>query len=342
MLSLSLLLALAADPVASPVPPAPPAGATRAETVSPATNPGSWVTPDDYPARALRDEREGIVGFRLAVGIDGLPSQCDITAPSGDAELDDKTCQLLMERARFTPARDESGQKVASSYTNRIRWQIPDSSEAALASSGFRADESRESWPRGPIAAASMSMIDLASHYPPAARAERMEGEVQMLLGIDAAGVLTSCDVVEGSMSADLDIAACDLMRKEGSFRPALDSDGKPVRGTLPANFRWVLPHDPDTAPGAGLERPLRKFPMSEPGSSTVSVLVGADGKVAECKFSAAGAAQPMTNPCDRIGGPIRYLPFVDADGRPVAKRISGRFELTVEDAGTATKAAAE
>lgn len=334
MLSLSLLFALAGDPV----PPAPPAEPVHAEAVSPATNPGSWVTSDDYPPRALRDEREGAVGFRLSVGVDGLPSGCEVTASSGDADLDNKTCQLLMERARFTPARDESGRKVASSYSNRIRWQIPDTDGGAVASAGFQADANRESWPRGPIAAESMSMIDLASHYPPAARAERVEGAVQMLLGIDAAGVLTSCDIVEGSMSADLDAAACDLMRTEGSFHPALDSDGKPVRGTLPANFRWVLPRDSDAAQ----ERPLSKFPMSEPGLSTVSVVVGADGKVAECKFSATGGAERMTNPCDRVGGTMRYIPFVDANGRPVAKRINGRFELIVEDAGTATGAAAQ
>ncbi|MGV1683976.1 TonB family protein [Sphingopyxis sp. NJF-3] len=339
MLSLSLLLALAADPSR---PPAPPPATMRAGPPSPATSPGSWVTPDDYPARARRDEREGVVGFRLTVDADGLPSGCDVTASSGHADLDEKTCQLLMERARFTPARDENGQKVASSYTNRIRWQLPDVYAAALANAGFQFDESRESWPRSPIATTETAAIDAAAHYPPAARAARVEGAVQMLLGIDAAGLLAGCKVVESSMSAALDAAACDLMRTEGRFLPALDSDGKPVRGTLPAIFRWVLPRGADASSGAVPERPLSKFPMSEPGFSTMSILVGADGKVADCKYSAGGVAERMTNPCDEVGGSIRYIPFVDADGQPVAKRITGRMDLIVEDAEAAKKGEAK
>ena len=70
---------------------AAPADAPESETsFRPVTNPGGWVTTDDYPAAALRDEHEGITGFRLSIAPDGLPRRCAVTSSSGHAELDDR------------------------------------------------------------------------------------------------------------------------------------------------------------------------------------------------------------------------------------------------------------
>src|SRR6478752_462451 len=55
-------------PTAPPAPPPPrftPKGAT------PKGNPGSWATTDDYPSRALREEREGVTRFTVTVSPEG-------------------------------------------------------------------------------------------------------------------------------------------------------------------------------------------------------------------------------------------------------------------------------
>ncbi|MCF8709826.1 energy transducer TonB [Rhizorhapis sp. SPR117] len=109
-------------PVAPPAPP-PPKQAAKAAT--PRGNPGSWVTPDDYPSRALREERAGTTGFRLSVGADGKVTDCQVTSSSGSNDLDTEACKMLMRRARFRPAEDTSGNPMASSYSSRVVWQIP-------------------------------------------------------------------------------------------------------------------------------------------------------------------------------------------------------------------------
>src|SRR3546814_985901 len=58
-------------PVAAPPPPPPPPPKQAAKPASPRGNPGTWVTPDDYPSRALREEREGTTGFKLAIDANG-------------------------------------------------------------------------------------------------------------------------------------------------------------------------------------------------------------------------------------------------------------------------------
>jgi protein TonB len=108
---------------APPPPPAPPRAATKA---APRGNPGTWATPNDYPSRALREERTGTTTFRVTVGTDGRVVDCQVTGSSGHPDLDQATCANVQRRARFKPATDTEGNPVQDTYSNRVRWVIPD------------------------------------------------------------------------------------------------------------------------------------------------------------------------------------------------------------------------
>jgi len=113
-------------PTAPPAPPPPPPKPSVAKGATSRGSEGTWVTPDDYPSRALREEREGVVGISFDVGADGRATNCQVTAPSGSPDLDSATCAPFMRRARFNPAQDAAGAKIAQTgVTRRIRWQIP-------------------------------------------------------------------------------------------------------------------------------------------------------------------------------------------------------------------------
>jgi protein TonB len=107
-------------------PPAPvPAPRVQPKQATPRGNPANWATTNDYPTRALREEREGTTSFRVTVGPDGRVTSCDITSSSGSDDLDAATCANVTRRARFNPATDGEGQPTTGSYSNRIRWVIP-------------------------------------------------------------------------------------------------------------------------------------------------------------------------------------------------------------------------
>ncbi|MEZ5655953.1 MAG: energy transducer TonB [Sphingobium sp.] len=110
-------------PVLPPTPAPPPRPATKA---TPRGNPGNWVTSDDYPSRALREERQGTVGVRLAVGTNGRPTDCSIVSSSGHADLDAEACRLLMRRARFRAAEGSDGNAMTDSWSSRFVWRIPE------------------------------------------------------------------------------------------------------------------------------------------------------------------------------------------------------------------------
>ena len=74
--------------------------------------PAQWITSDDYPAEALRENATGITTVELQIGSDGEPTGCSITTSSGSAALDAAACDALMRRAHFRPARDRRGSLV--------------------------------------------------------------------------------------------------------------------------------------------------------------------------------------------------------------------------------------
>ena len=108
-----------------PPPSAPPPPRFTPQGAKPRGNPGSWATTNDYPARALREEREGTTTFRVSVGPDGRVTDCTITGSSGHPDLDAATCDNVRRRARFDPAKDGEGNPTSGSYSNRVRWVIP-------------------------------------------------------------------------------------------------------------------------------------------------------------------------------------------------------------------------
>ncbi len=113
-------VAIQAPPSAPPPPPKP------VKALTPKGNPANWVTNNDYPTRALRENRSGVTGFRLSVGADGRATGCDITSSSGSPDLDSTACSLLMRRAKFQPGQDSNGNPTGGVYSSRFRWVIPE------------------------------------------------------------------------------------------------------------------------------------------------------------------------------------------------------------------------
>jgi hypothetical protein len=96
-----------------------------AKAAVPKNNPGTWVTPDDYPSVLIRSDVEGLVRFRLLVNDQGLPAACHIVGSTRSEAFDDVVCSALMQRAKFDPAIGTNGRPAASFYTNSVRFMIP-------------------------------------------------------------------------------------------------------------------------------------------------------------------------------------------------------------------------
>ena len=116
------------DPPPAPTPKveiAPPPQPKKIQPARARANLASYVSDEDYPTTAVRNEEQGTTRFRLGVGPDGRVSECTVTASSGSSALDSATCRLMKQRAKFTPARDSDGKSTSDSVTSAIRWVLP-------------------------------------------------------------------------------------------------------------------------------------------------------------------------------------------------------------------------
>jgi Gram-negative bacterial TonB protein C-terminal len=96
------------------------------QPVSP-INIGRWFGPNDYPSRAMREEREGVIAYTVEVGVNGRVNSCKSNAQIGidSPDLISATCSNASRRGRFIPATDANGRPFTSSWSGRVRWQIP-------------------------------------------------------------------------------------------------------------------------------------------------------------------------------------------------------------------------
>ena len=77
------------------------------------------------PARtAMQSGSAKAKGWVLEFGSASAPIR--VTGSSGFAALDQIACAKVTARARFDPATDDTGAKVAGRYATTIRWEIPD------------------------------------------------------------------------------------------------------------------------------------------------------------------------------------------------------------------------
>jgi TonB family protein len=111
-----------------PGPAAPPDDDRSGAVAGPArgrANLSAYFSADDYPAAALRENLQGTTGFRLTIAPNGRVTNCAVTSSSGSAALDQATCRILRSRARYTPARDSSGNATGGTDSGRVTWRLP-------------------------------------------------------------------------------------------------------------------------------------------------------------------------------------------------------------------------
>ncbi len=86
---------------------------------------GPPVPGNDYPTESLKAGEQGTVWYKVDVTETGVPENCVIVVSSGYPRLDKATCDLVLRRARFKPARSPDGTAIRSSFSNKINWTIP-------------------------------------------------------------------------------------------------------------------------------------------------------------------------------------------------------------------------
>jgi protein TonB len=112
-------------PPVAPAPPPPPPPPRKVESARARGDVRSLFSSDDYPASAQSAGAEGSAQAQLTIGPDGRVVGCSLVRSTGNGALDSATCNILRRRAKFTPARDSSGNPTTDTYTTpTIVWRL--------------------------------------------------------------------------------------------------------------------------------------------------------------------------------------------------------------------------
>lgn len=275
----SLLLLLLAQATAAP------AASAKGDVLT-------LFTADDYPVEAQRANLQGDVRARLSVGEDGRPKACTIVNSSGHAVLDTATCDILLARARFNPARDGQGRPVAEEITTPpIRWRLQDDPRTT-----------------------SLRGLFTSGDYPEAAALLGHEGTVQARIDVGTDGRPTNCTPVRSSGYDTLDLATCSVLMKRARFTPARDPAGSPIA-------------DQVTSPPISWRIDGNEVPV-EPWSSRLMLAFDRHDKLSMCSVQFGGALRKRQNyvvDCSRLAG-AADVP------EALARRYAGRRPVFIFD----------
>jgi len=78
-----------------------------------------------YPSAPQRAGASGTTRITLTVDANGRATGCTVSGSSGNSSLDSTACSLAQRRFRFTPA-TRDGQNVPGTYSQAVRWVLPD------------------------------------------------------------------------------------------------------------------------------------------------------------------------------------------------------------------------
>ena len=269
----------------------------------------SYFSDADYPAEALRRREQGDAAYVLDVDATGRVSACRIIGSSGSAILDETTCRILRERARFTPARDRRGRAVPDRVSARTHWVLPqaDSSSRALANlASYISDDD----------------------YPVEALRNEEQGIVGFELHIGPDGRVSDCRIVASSGAASLDAATCRIMSARARFSPARDSNGNATADAMTARIRWVLPVADDvdfSAYISSADYPAEAIRRREQGRVEITLSLPPEGGAARCLVGrSSGSALLDARTCDLIPARVHMTPSEDQTRQGLPTMVYG------------------
>ncbi|MFT4025307.1 MAG: TonB family protein [Novosphingobium sp.] len=80
----------------------------------------------DYPRELREQGPKGTTWAEVTVGTNGRVTSCRVSRQSGIPQFDAKTCQILLERFRYRPARDAAGRAVEAADSFSVDWDYID------------------------------------------------------------------------------------------------------------------------------------------------------------------------------------------------------------------------
>ncbi|HET7083194.1 MAG TPA: energy transducer TonB [Rhizomicrobium sp.] len=174
-----------------------------------------------YPALSTKLEEEGTTLLRVAIGLDGTPTEVIVDNSSGSVRLDSAAAAYVKTVWRWQPTLgpDCTPMKIVTRVS--INWALRD---------------------RPSPDAVRYTQLNMAqADYPPGAMERKEQGFVTVAITVPPDGATPGFAVSSTSGYPDLDDKALDILKTRYRWK-AGEMNGKPVLTTLGIIAIWTLP----------------------------------------------------------------------------------------------------
>lgn len=185
----------------------------------------------------------------------------------------------------------------------------------------------RKTGPRDPVPQDHRSLRVPHAAYPLAAWRAGEEGSVGYEIEVDKIGRAKSCVLVQTSGSDLLDQATCPAMMESVVFLPAVDEDGKAVRGAYKGVANWQI-KQPEVPPMQAIFR----YRHDATGETSDCEFVQLEGELPEKMRREIERDMARGDGCPGGSRRGRGIPYRDSEGNPVAKIVTIKVQIEVED----------
>lgn len=186
--------------------------------------PNEWFTSKEHPKTALLVGERGPIAYSIDVAPDGTALRC---GTAGKTDLDLKVCELVMKRAKFSPATDAQGKPAFGLHEGVASFLMPGRNSR-------RPDRAK--------LAVTVEQLPAGVTSPAYARVAFM---------VDSGGAISDCASTAGERRRFLQIvealgpAACDKLVKDYRPVPARDAAGNAVASVQSVMVRFETPQPP-------------------------------------------------------------------------------------------------
>ena len=178
-------------------------------------DPVRWFYDADWEKLVASKGGHGLTLFRVTVTPDGRPQDCVIETTSGVPELDRLTCERVLQRARFRPAKWADGTPAYDVYRKSVLW-----ADLAAFEYSFPVDVEIK-----------------VSRMPKGARAPM---KLTVTFAVDASGRRSSCEALDRNANPTLVSLACQQVLANYPAIPAKNRAGATVPSIQNATVNFV------------------------------------------------------------------------------------------------------
>jgi hypothetical protein len=184
-----------------------------------------------YPAAPLKADKEAEIALVLNIDKDGVLTGCTVESVDIKPAFASHACPHLVKHARFHPALNDQGERIAASIKATLSYQLQLRYYTVAAPDLMIAKRAQL------IEDLDLAAFGITANTKRPANVEAFSAAVR----VDPKGKAVACNMTNPTYDDSIDARVCDKLMNDVTYTPAQDHKGQAVVDIVTPFWRWEL-----------------------------------------------------------------------------------------------------